>query len=215
MDLNIGVNVFCTDGDGGRLEKVVVDPKTKEITHLIVSRGLLATRHIVVPRAFVAESRHDGVWLNLNASDLEKLPDVLETELIAPTEGWLPPSGLKEGEVVWWGTNPTISSGPPFMMPYGVTSEPLLVEEWVNTPSGSVSLTEGTVVEAIDGRIGRIDELIFDPATQRATHIVVKRGGLFAEDVVIPVEMVAEVTPERVLVKATREDLAKLPSHVR
>jgi uncharacterized protein YrrD len=214
MDLNIGATVRCSDGEAGTLEKVVVGRDTGNVTHLIVSRGLLAVRHIVVPREKIARTDHHGVWLDMTIEELEKQPDVVESHLVAPSEDWKPPEHLKEGEEVWWGTNPEIASGPPYMMPLSSSSEPLLVEETVNVPLQSLSLSEGTVVEASDGRIGKIDEIIFDPTTNRATHIVVRQGLFTPHDLAIPVDDIVDATEERVVIKGTKEELAKMPEHV-
>jgi sporulation protein YlmC with PRC-barrel domain len=45
MRFNQGDRVMTVDGkEAGHIERVVIDPRTNEITHLVVRRGLLQNR---------------------------------------------------------------------------------------------------------------------------------------------------------------------------
>ena len=35
--LTIGAEVSCTDGPGGKLSRVVIDPRARTVTHLVVN----------------------------------------------------------------------------------------------------------------------------------------------------------------------------------
>ena len=56
MLLSIGATIRCLDGEAGKLKYVVFDPENGEVTHLIVERGILQRRQIVVPASWVERS---------------------------------------------------------------------------------------------------------------------------------------------------------------
>ena len=64
MQLQQGATVRTADGkDVGHLDRVVMDPKSKEVTHVIVRKGMLFTEDKVVPLSLIASSTKDEVRL--------------------------------------------------------------------------------------------------------------------------------------------------------
>ena len=56
--------VFALDGRTGHLDKVVIDPHTRRITHLIIHRGFLLTADRVVPVELVERTAPEGIFLH-------------------------------------------------------------------------------------------------------------------------------------------------------
>jgi sporulation protein YlmC with PRC-barrel domain len=52
---------------------------------------------------------------------------------------------------------------------------------------------------------------VIDPLTKKVTHVVVRRGFLFADDRVVPIGLVAEATEEHVNLQEDAGDLHNLP----
>jgi uncharacterized protein YrrD len=51
-----------------------------------------------------------------------------------------------------------------------------------------MELKEGATVKTNDGqKVGTIDRIVVDPATNEVTHIVIEKGFLFTEDRILPV----------------------------
>jgi hypothetical protein len=60
-------------GSIGRVDHVLVDPETGDITQLVVDRGLVA-RSVVVPAAGIGEIAQDVVYLDLTKDEVRALP---------------------------------------------------------------------------------------------------------------------------------------------
>jgi hypothetical protein len=69
------------------------------------------------------------------------------------------------------------------------------------------SIKLGMDVHAIDGRAGRVDDVLVSTETGQPAFVVVKAGGLFASDVVVPVESVQNVDEAGVWLTLTREQV--------
>ena len=66
--------VHCTDGVGGKVDRVITEGDSDKVTHMVVQRGALRPRDIVVPVEHVARIGEDGVYLTLTQDALDKLP---------------------------------------------------------------------------------------------------------------------------------------------
>ena len=70
--LTIGAEVSCTDGPGGKLSRVVIDPRARTVTHLVVNdrqfQGRLAPLHLVDVDATTGRIR-----LRCTIAEFEKL----------------------------------------------------------------------------------------------------------------------------------------------
>ena len=56
MDIPLNAEVRCTDGAGGRSTCLVINPVTKEITHLVVQTKDFFHDEHMVPLSFIAET---------------------------------------------------------------------------------------------------------------------------------------------------------------
>jgi ribosomal 30S subunit maturation factor RimM len=70
----IGAKVYTTDGEAGKLMKVVIDPDTERVTHLIVERGFLQKIDRVVPFEAVDNVTDEGIRLKVSTAELEQFP---------------------------------------------------------------------------------------------------------------------------------------------
>ena len=69
----------------GEVERVVLNPESKEISHVVVRKGLLSKTAKVVPLSLIDSATPEGVMLQGDATGLEQLPDFEETHYV-PTE---------------------------------------------------------------------------------------------------------------------------------
>lgn len=196
MDIPINAEVYCADGRCGRSTTVILDPATEKVTHVVVAeRGLLGIEHIV-PLDQVVEATPMAIHLRGTAADLEKLDTFVETHFIGGEE---PYGGYEPGTWVLW--------------PYAYPEDgwvPLVEEEQV--PPGELAIHRGATVFATDGRVGRVDEFLVEPASGHITHLVLREGHLWGQkDVTIPVAQIESFADDAVHLKLDKHSIEALP----
>ena len=219
MQFRTDANVFSADGEKvGEIDRVVLDPDDREITHLVVRQGFLFTTDKILPVDMIEEATEERVELGMEAQELEELPDFEETNFVpvhraeftgprqrgfAPPFYWYPPTGITWGSAA----EGTVGTAAPTVPPF-VTAE----EERV--PEGTVPLKEGATVVSSDGdNVGSIKAVITDPEENRATHLVIARGLLLTEEKCIPTSWISTVMEDEVHLKVASETLQNLPEY--
>lgn len=193
MRLDIGSAVFAKDGEIGHVERVIVDPTTNEVTHLVVNTGGLSPRQVVLEGGHVVAYRTRGIHVALQTEDVAGLPDFIERDFLVPPDEWVPPADYPAAAALW-----------PIA---GQVYTPVPIEERRNVPQPSIDLFEGMDVECADGPIGSIDEIVLDPRTRRIQAIVVTSGLLAPESTIIPVGPDVLVTASRVVLPCAKAEL--------
>ena len=188
----IGAGVSCADGDCGRLHRIILDPATRELTHLVVGPDAHAAR--LVPVSLVGRAGADMIVLTCTTSGFDLLEPAEATEMVAPTA----PAG---GEQIT-GTGALGGYRPP--------AKPEMVT-YDRVPAGEVQLCRGERLHAADGDIGRIKGLLAAP-DHHVTHILLDEGHLWnRKEVAVPIRNVVDAT-FGVQVDLTREELKDLPA---
>lgn len=197
----IGTEVRCGDKSCGRLEKIILDPYTHRVVGLVVSKGLLFRSSTVVPVSAVRRA-HPYLELDLDPDKLAELPQLEADAYTQPPEGW-----EEEGEV------PTSD----MLLPksaLGILRQKALrpvIRYNVQDESSEegVLIKRGTRVVGKDGPIGRVDHLLANSETGELTHVVVERGPL-ATRLIVPRDMIAELSEDEVKLTAGERELAEL-----
>src|SRR5690554_2654386 len=87
MEFKEGAPVRTADGkDVGRVDRVVLNPRTKEVTHVVVRKGLLFREDKIVPLSLIAMATGEGLMLRPDAGDLDHLPPFEETHYVPADE---------------------------------------------------------------------------------------------------------------------------------
>jgi len=71
VQTEIGAKVACRDGWAGVLKRLVVDPHTREATHLVINTVPLRAQDAVVPVKHVMATGYEAVFLDLSSAQLE------------------------------------------------------------------------------------------------------------------------------------------------
>jgi osmotically-inducible protein OsmY/sporulation protein YlmC with PRC-barrel domain len=198
--------VRCQDGAAGRLKFVVVDPDDGEATDLIVERGALLHRDVVVPIGWVERATEDTIFLNARLDDLKALPEYDEVEFIQPDPTYRPISGHRVEETrIWIGPYLAIGGGRPWILHQvrlGIAEDEVLVRR-------------GLSVQASDNcSAGVVDHLVIDPASKHVTHLVVRHGWLWGREAhLVPLEQVAELSEYGVRLKLPASAFEQLPRY--
>ncbi|HKP53951.1 MAG TPA: BON domain-containing protein [Chloroflexia bacterium] len=210
LEFKIGTPVFSREGEAGRLKYLVVDPEDKTITGLIVERGKLLHKDVVVPVSWVEKADEQGVVLDAYLPELETMPEYREVEYLAPDPTSPPIAGHPPAETrVWIG---------PY---YGVVRPPSELGMQTERPQvlhrGRLGITEDEVVVrrgqpvfTNDGqRVATLDHVLVDKETHRIKHLVVHRGQWLqrGEDLIVPADAVSVISDQDIRLSLSRDDL--------
>lgn len=200
MQLRQDAYVVSADGQNvGRLARVVIDPRSNEITHIVVHRGVFFTEDKLVPISLIAAGLENRVTLRDAAKDLTALPNFEETHYL--------PLSAEEATRLPMGQAPSLYWYPPA----GVPIPPVISETTENIPEGTIALKEGAKVITAEGdEAGTIEEILTDPLADRVTHFLISQGLLFPEKKLIPLNWVKEVNEEEVRLAVGKRTLAAL-----
>jgi hypothetical protein len=192
MDVPMDAKVELLDGEGGHTTRVLLNPISKKITHLIVREpGLLGTER-EVPIELVLQTTPERVQLRLTGEELAGLPPLEETRYITPSEPFGP---YPAGTLLW-----------PFF-PVGQVAV-----TYESIPPGELAVRRGQRVEAADGQVGRVDEFLVDPVSERITHLRMREGHLWRKrEVTIPVDQIDQVDFDTVYLKLSKHQVEQLP----
>jgi uncharacterized protein YrrD len=227
MELAKGKDIYTTDGEKvGSIERVVLDPQTKEVTHVVVEKGFLFTESKVVPISMLGAETDQGITLRdgeyvedlATFRETDYIPAGLETEetreraekkpvekakeypaQFAPRYYWYPPVG-----VGWWrGLGTTTYVEPEYVR---------TVE--FNIPEGTVALEEGAaVISSDDKHVGDVEEILTDPQESRATHFVISTGVLLKEHKLVPTQWVSTLLAREVYLSVSSGLIDDLPEY--
>jgi uncharacterized protein YrrD len=213
MQFKEGAKVLKADGERvGTIDRVVLDPDTKEVTHLVVEKGLLFTEDKVVPISLVGPATEDEVTLREDAGDLEKLPAFQESHYVPVERGphapgaadWARPVYLYPPTGAWWTT-----AG------FGDYTKPHYVAKTEkNIPEGTVALEEGAKVIGSDGeRVGDVERIFTDPLEERATHLLISEGLILKEKKLVPTGWMSNVFEDEVHLSVDSDFVESLPEY--
>lgn len=80
-------------------------------------------------------------------------------------------------------------------------------------PGGTISVRRGAAVEATDGEIGKVDEILIDPDSGLTTHLIVMKGRrLRRKELAIPVSAVNKVSDKGVFLRLNKQEVDSLPA---
>lgn len=188
----------------GQVDRVVLDPRTKEVTHLVVRKGTLFAEDKVVPLDLVASADEAEVKLRPDAGDLDRLPQFEATHYVPVDERDQPPpsAGTYVPPVYWYPPYPAVGWGPlggwgsHGLADYG-TGYTVRTEK--NIPEGTVALAEGARVMSADGQhVGNVEQVLTDPQADRATHFVISKGMLLKTRKLVPAAWITDLMRDEV-----------------
>ncbi len=208
MQFQAKANVYTAGGDkAGVVDRVVVDPRNRQVTHVIIQKGLLFRSDKVVPVNMVAEADADRVVLKPEVGDPDGLPDFTQEHYVQMDNAeWTAPpimGGVASPMVTGAAFTPWL-----FYPPAGASmpgshvatelgagsAAPRRVEVDRNIPEDTVPLKEGAKVVAADGQhVGHVERVFTDTQSNEVTHLLISQGLFLKERKVIPMAWVLDV----------------------
>ena len=202
MQFNRDASVFSTEGkEIGKIDRVVIDPKSKAVTHLILRKGLIFTEDKVVPVDMIITGVGDRMILRLAPNKLDELPRYQDTHYMVANEEELGRVNPKDSLFI--GMTPALYQYPPYIQtlaPPPRTERAYIEEKETNIPEGTIALKENArVITRDEKHIGNIEKVLYDPEAHRATHFIVSKGRLLKEKKLVPVEWIDSIKEDEVL----------------
>ncbi|MFN2147828.1 MAG: PRC-barrel domain-containing protein [Anaerolineales bacterium] len=194
LDLPMKALVYTGAGTCGKSVCVVINPATDRVTDVVIELMKPAGHQVMVPLKLIREVTEDGIEVDLTCDEIRKLPEFRRTDFY-------------EVEV------PAEFAGGPFVMwPYVVPEAHEVPVDTEMLPANELAIHRGAEVISTEGPVGKIDEFMIDPESEKVTHLVMREGHLWGQrDVVIPISAIARMDDDEVTVKLSRAEIEALP----
>jgi sporulation protein YlmC with PRC-barrel domain len=182
----IGTKASCSDGPCGEVRRIVFDPATRTVTHLVIEPKHQEQPGRLVPLELV-DTAADEIRLRCTLAEFGKLELAEERDLV---------QGVGAG----------IETDPRMGIP---NPTKIVVQEIV--PVGETQVGPGDHVHALDGEIGEVQGFLVDPDDHQVTHVLLKEGHFWGrKKVAIPVSAVTGAE-EGIRLNLTKKQVEELP----
>jgi len=182
VTLAIGAAAACTDGFAGELKGLVVEPRARAVTHLVIEPEHAQGLARLVPLDH-ADAAAEPIRLGYTEAEFKDLAPAEETlaefvpgyegpvQLLPAGEGWRPADGpVAAGETI-----PQIRE---------METIPLV-------PETEVEESRGDQVRATDGHLGQLHGLRVNPENGEVLSVLVKRHSWGHAELAIPIGQVS------------------------
>lgn len=239
MNLTKDARIFTAQHEEiGNLQRFVLDPKTRQITSIIIQRGgLLNKKEYVLPMEWIDQITDEHIILRPLQNTLEDLPLFEEERYVIADEHALLDANYVRADPAlrmyfyyppatytpYAGAPPDVPTrsenspnfSPSEMRGTEITgSEGIRKEVGSNIPDDNVALKEGAKVWSQDAHhVGDVEKIFFNPDDQKATHLLVSKGLLNKQRKLIPVDWVDEIYEDRVNLVLRDELIKNLPEY--
>lgn len=201
MDIPVNVDVFCLDGQGGRSTSIIVNPISMTLTHVVVRFN---KEEFLVPLELVTDSSSTIINLNCSQQELLQQRRFIKTQFIGAEEFDVENDLRRmavESDANYW---PYRSLDKSYLEIYG---------SFEQIPHNELAIHRGSLVEASDGQIGRVEEFVVDSTNHHITHLVLKRGHFWGQkEITIPVNEIDQIDEDIVYLKLDKQGVKSLPA---
>jgi sporulation protein YlmC with PRC-barrel domain len=191
--VNLGMKVHCLDGEAGVVSRIITNPERKRPSYLVVKRGRLIKREIVVPVSLVADVTQEMVRVNTTLDELENFPDFEVT--------------VRQGSInrpmALGSPRPNMLWHPPANSAYMAVKQHPFSDELVKVEKGLVILDSAGV------QVGKLDGIIMDRDQQKASFIILNPSREKVQRLV-PVSLVDSASSDGVKLYIEKEYVSKL-----
>ena len=206
MSIKNNAEVYSRQGNKvGTVDRIVIDPKTKAVTHLVVTKGFWSDEAKVVPISSAVTIEEKRVSLKESDEDFERLPDFEKTHFIS----------VDQDEAPGW--EKPLYSYPP-LHTYGQVGNfpqppgpPYVLRTEQNIPDGLVALEEGAQVISRDRQeVGEVMGIRV-AANDQATHLVISKGLIFKKRKLVPTHWINHIQDDEIYLDVNERLIERLP----
>lgn len=205
-----GADVFSAAGEKlGTISRIVIDVKTRDVTDLVVERGILLKEEKVVPVGLVDLENEGRIILRETNQDVDDFLNY-ETTHYVPVD----PPGVHQAniEVAYWypPANPQIQM--PIAGVFQDNPSDTVSQTQTAIPEGRVAIAEGAQVVGADGKhIGNVEQVITN--SNSITHFVIGKGFLLKEHKLVPASWVDNVKEDKIHLAVEAPLFERLPGY--
>lgn len=215
MQVRHDARIVTTDHQPiGKVDRVVIDPRTRLPSHVVVCRGGLFAADRVLPMDWVSEAQESELILRVDPQELDALPLYEEANYISGDQ----PEGVRSRDRASYAAPcyfyPPITeaqSMAEYLYPdaYGVATGPAVVGYGgLDAPTSR----PGARALSSDGHyIGEVAGIVTSPGTERVTHFVITRGLLVKEHKVIPRHWISQMGDGELWIAVSDRMIGRLP----
>jgi uncharacterized membrane protein len=190
-EIPLNADVECKDGLCGQTTTLIVDPATLQVTHVVVKEKERPHTQRMISTSHVLEISGGSVRLDITAEELRKMQQFVVTE-------------YRVTEIPRY-------VGVDTAMPYYSPELQTAPVERELVPEGELAVHVGVAVEATDGKVGELSELVTDQETGRISHLVLEEGHLWGKkQILLPVPMVESVVGGAIQLKVDKQTIASM-----
>jgi uncharacterized membrane protein len=198
LEYPLNADVLCTDGHAGKSTHVLFDPKGRTVSHIVVKPDSKAgIQDRLVPVEHVTATNPTTIQLNCTQEELSKMAPFSESHFVAYTY-----QDYSSHEAAMVG---------PSIMPMNTTATTEIVDEMI--PEGLRAIAYGATVQATDGAVGNVEELLVDPDSGVISHFTLQTGHFWGKkDITLPVSAVDFVEENIIYLKLDKKAIESLPA---
>jgi sporulation protein YlmC with PRC-barrel domain len=206
----IGARASCTDGPCGEVRRLIIDPATKTVTHLVIQPGHSKEAARLVP-VHLVETADGDIRLRCTRAEFDKLDHAEERQLADEAADHVSDVGLFGSGLAFNVSGDALAPvGGEFMDIGHITGHRRTFVEDV-VPVGEDQVGPGDRVHAVDGEIGRVRGFFVNPDDDQVTHVLLQEGHLWGrKEVAIPISAVTRVDAG-IRLNLTKEQVGELP----
>jgi uncharacterized protein YrrD len=197
-DVRPGADVYSSDGEKlGAVHAIVLQPGSNEVTHLAVDAGphfpepgFGDPKVVTVEIAHLKSVAGDRIDLDIAESAFRDMPLYEHSHFFQAPDAQQPPEESGLGGRVW-------NAGMAIAASLASLGSGLAVPaEHLTKASFERSILEGSPVwrNEPNTEIGEVERVLVDQKTDQIAALVIKRGGLFQHEVVLPIRYVTEIS---------------------
>ena len=207
MPLRIGAGASCTDGACGQVGRIIVNPVTRQVTHLADDPGHRSGPGRLVP-ADLVDATTGQIRLGCTLAEFQALPPAQEAQSVRD----LDPTGHDSApQKVRWVVVGT-GTGPPGVLARPAEPEAPQQARADHVPSGEVDIRRELTVCATDGEIGQVQGLAVEPGNHQVTHVLLQKGHLPGrKEAAIPISAVTKIGTMLIHLSLTKHQVKDLP----
>jgi len=208
MTFRLGADASCTDGACGQVSRIIVNPVTREVTHLAVAPRHQYGLGRLVPVDLV-DATTGQIGLRCALAEFQALRHAQETESgpdLDPTGHGHPDNA--PDKVKW-----AIVGGNVIMQPGG-RGEPEAPQQVTvdYVPEGEVEVHRELTVCATDDDIGQVQGLVVERRGHHVTHVLLREGHMFGrKEVAIPIGAVTKIGTLLIHLSLSKHQVKDLP----
>lgn len=209
MEINENARVYSAhDEHVGKIDRIVVDPVAREVSHIVVRSGIFFPDEKIIPLTDIATATEERINLRSDA-DLAQYPSFDEQHFVPLVDAVTTSDAARLPAAT-----PVI---PPFAWygPHGVASP--LYDSFMatvtsrNIPERAGAVKPGSLVHTAEGAEAGSLERVIMADNGRATHIVINRPGLPPADRAVPITFVDDVSEGEVKLSVNNSLIDALP----